>query len=413
MRSVTRTLSTALLSSGLIIASAPPLTHANGNSEPAPPDTPKKLSSTVRKGLDWLLTQQLPSGGWGQGEESVQMGRGMAAMKRKANVADTAMATLALLRSGSTPQGGKYAKPIRRAVDFVLSGIEAADDKSLYVTSVRGTRVQGKIGPYIDTFVSAQLLAELKGQMPDEKSEVRLLSGLDKVMAKIRKHQRADGSFAGGAWAPVLSQAVAGKAIQRAAKAGAEVPEEVRERAEKFAKRQYDAKKDSFDSAGSAGVGLYSAAAGVSTLGDSVSVNELGEQKARDEAANAEDETVRKQAQEKLARYAETRQTANAAEDGLMRRLEDPRFAAGFGSNGGEEFLSYMLVSETLRAKGGKQWKRWDQLMAANLGRVQNGDGSWTGHHCITGRTFCTAAALLVLTADRAPAAIAQQIRRG
>jgi hypothetical protein len=29
---------------------------------------------------------------------------------------------------------------------------------------------------------------------------------------------------------------------------------------------------------------------------------------------------------------------------------------------------------------------------------VQNSDGSWTGHHCITSRTFCTAAAILVLT---------------
>ena len=28
----------------------------------------------------------------------------------------------------------------------------------------------------------------------------------------------------------------------------------------------------------------------------------------------------------------------------------------------------------------------------------QNQDGSWTGHHCITSRTFCTAAAILVLS---------------
>jgi hypothetical protein len=49
--------------------------------------------------------------------------------------------------------------------------------------------------------------------------------------------------------------------------------------------------------------------------------------------------------------------------------------------------------------------------MARNLGRVQNADGSWTGHHCITGRTFCTAAALLVLTADRAPVPLAAKLR--
>ena len=43
--------------------------------------------------------------------------------------------------------------------------------------------------------------------------------------------------------------------------------------------------------------------------------------------------------------------------------------------------------------------------MTANLNRMQNADGSWSGHHCITGRTFCTASALLVLMADRTPIA--------
>ena len=60
-----------------------------------------------------------------------------------------------------------------------------------------------------------------------------------------------------------------------------------------------------------------------------------------------------------------------------------------------------MNISESLVLRGDETWRRWDQAMAGNLGRVQNQDGSWTGHHCITGRTFCTAAAVLVLTADR------------
>jgi hypothetical protein len=41
--------------------------------------------------------------------------------------------------------------------------------------------------------------------------------------------------------------------------------------------------------------------------------------------------------------------------------------------------------------------------MTGSLTRVQDKDGSWSGHHCITGKTFCTATALLVLMADRAP----------
>ena len=87
----------------------------------------------------------------------------------------------------------------------------------------------------------------------------------------------------------------------------------------------------------------------------------------------------------------------------VVRQLGDKQFVAGFGSNGGEEFLSYMQISETLLAKGGKEWQDFDKSMTENLGRIQNPDGSWSGHHCITGRTFCTSAALLVLMADRAP----------
>jgi squalene cyclase len=50
--------------------------------------------------------------------------------------------------------------------------------------------------------------------------------------------------------------------------------------------------------------------------------------------------------------------------------------------------------------------------MSDNMNRIQNADGSWTGHHCITGRTFCTSAALLVLMVDRSPVPVAAKIQR-
>lgn len=375
--------------------------------------TPKPLAQHVNKGLSWLVKHQLPDGGWGQGEESSSMGRGMAVQTTKANVADTCMATLALLRSGSTPATGPHAASIMKALGYVMKEIEAADADSMYVTTNRSTRVQGKLGPYIDTFVSAQLLAEVRGRMPNEDAEDRLMEVLDKVLAKIRKNQKKDGTWGGSGWAPVLSQAVAGKAINRAAQAGVDVDEELRERTETYAKDQYDATGDTFSGEGGAGVGLYSAAASVGTMSDSVSSNELEEEKVKDDAENAPTEKARDDARRKLARFEATKKSQRTARSSLMKRLEDPRFSAGFGSNGGEEFLSYMLVSESLVNEGGKQWKAWDALMTKSLSRVQNRDGSWTGHHCITGRTFVTSAALLVLMADRAPAPLASKIRRG
>ena len=42
--------------------------------------------------------------------------------------------------------------------------------------------------------------------------------------------------------------------------------------------------------------------------------------------------------------------------------------------------------------------------MTAKLLKLQNEDGTWAGHHCITGRVAVTSAAILLLTADREPA---------
>ena len=124
-------------------------------------------------------------------------------------------------------------------------------------------------------------------------------------------------------------------------------------------------------------------------------------------AESAKDEPERDQARKELERIGDARRVNGEAQAALIGRLDDAQFVSGFGSNGGEEFLSYMNISESLVVKGGHDWKRWDDAMASNLDRVQNGDGSWTGHHCITGRTFCTSAALLVLLADRAPVPVA------
>ncbi|MEE9131778.1 MAG: hypothetical protein V3T84_17335, partial [Phycisphaerales bacterium] len=51
----------------------------------------------------------------------------------------------------------------------------------------------------------------------------------------------------------------------------------------------------------------------------------------------------------------------------------------------------------------GDDWAKWDGGITQNLNRIQNADGSWSGHHCITGKTFCTSTALLSLMVDRTP----------
>src|SRR6185503_14319098 len=65
-------------------------------------------------------------------------------------------------------------------------------------------------------------------------------------------------------------------------------------------------------------------------------------------------------------------------------KIADTSFVGGFGSMGGEEFISYMNVSDSLVRAGGDDWKKWNGKIKEHLVKLQNQDGTWAGHHCIT-----------------------------
>lgn len=375
-------------------------------------DAPAHRGDGVRSGFAWLVRTQHPNGGWGQGEESLHMRDAATALRDQPNLADTCMAALALLRSGSSPAAGEYAASIRNAVGFILREVEGADRDSLYVTSVRGTRLQSKLGTYIDTFLTALVLAEVKGRMPDETFNRRVLAGLDKVMDKIERNQRGNGTWENAGWAPVLAQSVAAKAINRAAQVGFQVSEEIRSRTEEYARKQFDSKSGVFRGEGSAGIDLYSSAAHLGAMQDSDNTNRVQEKDFDEKLRNARTERERQEARQELGRIRANRRDLEQARFAVAKKLADQRFVQGFGSNGGEEYLSYLSIGESLAARGGEEWQNWNRSITDNLLRVQNQDGTWTGHHCITGRTFCTSAALLVLTLDRSPASISENLRR-
>src|SRR5262249_25940033 len=145
-------------------AGAPPKSGPPGPADKgrpaAPPGTavpPKPLSDAVKKGLEYLAGQQDASGGWGQGggwRADDKGGRVEGAqVKDPPDVGNTCVALLALVRAGNTPTEGPYAKNVARAAEFVCARVEKADDKSLDIADVKGTQLQGKIGPYVDTFL--------------------------------------------------------------------------------------------------------------------------------------------------------------------------------------------------------------------------------------------------------------------
>src|SRR5439155_19760113 len=190
---------------------------------------------------------------------------------------------------------------------------------------------QGKLGQYIDTFLSAQVLAEVKNQMPDESSTKRVNEALAKVIKKIELNQKEDGKWVNDGWAPTLAQAACAKALNTAAVNGAVVNEQVRERAEKYAQADFavsqklgaGAAADSSsvvvggavasgraatlgEARGDAGVALYSSSAQLATIQASAKANETKRdyyRKIADEPTSAPE--ARKVAKTQLDRFAE------------------------------------------------------------------------------------------------------------
>jgi hypothetical protein len=391
---------------------------------------PKDLSAQVKKGLEYLVKAQQDDGGWNQGggwRTGVNGGGGRiegAKVEDPSDIGNTCFVLLALLRAGSTATEGEYKENVKKGLAFVIAKVEKADKESLYVTDVRNTQLQSKIGTYVDTFLVNLVLAEFRGKSGDQ--EKKLVVALEKTMTKIVRHQTADGGFAGNAgWASTLSMGICNKSIARAKERGAVVDEVVLKRAlAQSASATTGAAPvavagpaaglggvakpapamPAAGRAGDAGVGLYAQSQGAGNSQDILNSLRLDAKKAKDVLADAKAPKEEKDKAEQTLRDIKKVDEANdKVQADLAKQVKDDRFVAGFGNNGGEEFLSFMNISEALLLKGGKDWEEWDAKMVKGLEKAQDKDGSWQGHHCITGKTFCTAGALLVLMADRTP----------
>jgi hypothetical protein len=380
---------------------------------------PKALSPAVKKGLEYLVKSQQEDGGWNQGggwRTTVGGGGGRIdgpKVEDPSDIGNSCFVLLALLRAGNTATEGEYKDAVKKGLAFVIAKIEKADKDSLYVTDVKNTQLQSKIGPYVDTFLANLVLAEYRGKAGD--LEKRLVAALEKTMTKIVRHQTADGGFAGnGGWAPTLSMGIANKSIARAKERGAVVDETVLKRALAQSTGAADGKAPvavgggvaapKAGMAGDAGIALYRVGQGAGNTQDIVNSLRLDAEKAKDVLKNPNATKDEKdKAQKKLDEFKKADEENDRVQRDLAKNVKNEQFVAGFGNNGGEEFLSFMNISEALVLTGGKEWEDWDAKMAKGLEKAQDKDGSWQGHHCITGRTFCTAGALLVLMADRTP----------
>lgn len=355
-------------------------------------DKNEPAASAVERGARWLASTQGHDGGWGQdGGETSYVRQGQNLESKGNDVANTAVATQALLRAGSTPTSGPYRANIQKAVNFLLRSVEASPDAGLAITDVTNSQIQRKLGPFIDTFLTSHLLAELDGTMGDAQSNQRVRQALKKCVAKIEKNQQKDGSWnISGGWAPVLGTSMASRSLYAAKSKGVVVSESTMARVD-----QYSVDMARASEPRGVGGGVVGGVAGVRTAA-------AAPPPAKGDAgvvlySNA-------QVLEQLSRTEKDRKKNEKEIRQIAGSFRDERVVNGFGSMGGEEFFSYLNVSDSMRRVGGPEWTKWNTDMKAKLVKLQNEDGTWAGHHCITGRVAVTSAAMLTLFVDRTPA---------
>jgi hypothetical protein len=371
---------------------------------PAAPGEPKAIPAFVHRSLGWLAAAQLPNGGWGAGSHAHQDIRDPGAVP--ADPATTAFAAMALLRTGSTPVDGPYREQVHKAVTFLVEQVEAHPLGDPNITSLTGTQPQSKLGQNIDVSMTAQFFTRVLPHLSGDPALAgRVQKALGICLNKLSATQSADGSWNDrGGWASVLQSAMANNAFEMAQEAGVEVDKKALENSRRYQKSNVDAETGAVRTESAAGISLYSIASNQrATAKEAQEVRDaLEEGKRRGDLPQSAAPTA--QSLQQLgydADQAAQLEEAYRQNEATKSMLNDDAVLQGFGNNGGEEFLSYMMTSESLAHEGGEDWEGWYQKMFERLSAVQNQDGSWSGHHCITSPVFCTAAVILTMTADR------------
>ena len=361
--------------------------------------TPEKVNVAVKKGLEWIDKAQAPDGGWGAGSHSAQHIRDPHAVT--SDPATTSLVAMALLRTDNTMTKGEFSANLKKSTEFLLKTVEQCPKDQPYLTTITGTQPQAKLGRNIDVILTAQFLTNLlRYEFKDAAMKQRVERALDICISRIQKTQDKDGSWKDGGWAPVLQSALANNALENAKDVGRSVDTVVLNRGYMYQKSNFNVATNEVVTGKAAGVMLYGLS---STTRGSAKESRYARdiiQKARREGKIKDDKVNEANLTAAGVNTTEAKQlvTAYSINQAAQAQATTEDVMRGFGNNGGEEFMSFLMTGESMLMQGGDSWKKWYDMMSGKLVNIQNGDGSWNGHHCITSPVFCTATCLLILS---------------
>jgi hypothetical protein len=198
----------------------------------------------------------------------------------------------------------------------------------------------------------------------------------------------------------VLQSALANNALESADAMGRKVDSSVLARGYKYQNSNFDANTNAVVTDKAAGVMLYGLSSTTrASAKESRRAKDIVE-KAKKDGKIKDDKITEENLREAGINTTDAKQlmTAYSINKSSQEQAQRSDVLAGFGNNGGEEFMSFLMTGEALMMQGGDSWKKWYDATTGKLVNIQNQDGSWNGHHCITSPVFCTATCLLILS---------------
>lgn len=361
----------------------------------------EKMQPIVDNGLTWLAKAQLKNGGYGAGSHNNQGEINPHAVN--ADPATTSMVAMALLRSGNTLKRGKYKEQLNKALNFLLEQVENVSQDDDFITKEKGTQIQTKLGQNIDAVLTVQFFSNILKEKLNKSIKKRIEKCLDICVNKIQNATNKDGRIKGAGWAGVLQSGLASSALESAKSVGATLDEVVVTSQKKYLKDNYDEETKSVKTTDGAGIILYSVSNSArGSAKDARKARELIVKAIQKGTLKAESKVTVENlksigvSEDDAITYTSSYNVYNASK--LQAQRND--VMTGFGNNGGEEFLSFLQTGESMVVNNDDDWKKWYDDISGRLMKIQNEDGSWNGHHCITSPVFCTATSLLILSIE-------------
>lgn len=355
-----------------------------------------RINASIGKGEKWLMESQSADGGWGAGFHAYQ--KEMDPSKVPSDPATTALSCMALLRIHQNIDNPSLQKGIQYLIQSVTNSQSIPEN----ITDLTSTQPQTKLGGNIDVVLTAQFFSNVL-DYTQEGSELdqSIRNSLAMCTQKIEKGIADDGSAKKGGWAGVLQSSFSTIALESADKKGIAINRDKLEKSRDYQKGNYDMESGAVNTEKGAGVMLYSlSSTSRNSAKESREIKEKVQQAKAEGRLQAEDE-INMQNLRKIGLSEEDAHkayTAYEVNQATKSKAQQDEILSGFGNNGGEEFLSYLQTSEGLIIAKDNDWSTWYKKISATMLNIQNRNGSWNGHHCITSPVFCTATCLLVLS---------------